>query len=201
MALTGHSGRIRASFMHGGETMASRAADNRWRGWRTVRWSVPAVLLPVPLIAHFPWTGSDFVVMGVLLFGSVGIYEAITQASSSRAYRAAAGVAVAASFLLVWINLAVGIIGSENDPLNLLYAGVLGTALIGAILARFGPNGMARALVATATVQALVGIVAVFAARDEPPGMTGQAILNGGFVALWLLSASLFRKAARDGIA
>ena len=28
--------------------------------------------------------------------------------------------------------------------------------------------------------------------------MTGQAMLNGGFVALWLLAAALFRKAARD---
>ena len=181
--------------------MASKAADNHWNAWRIARWRVPAILLLVPLIARFPWTGSDFVAMGVLLFGSVGTYEAIARTSSSVAYRAAAAVAVATSFLLIWINLAVGIIGSETNPLNLLYAGVLGAALLGAIVARFEANGMARALAVTAAVQALVGLVALFAAGDEPPGMTGQVMLNGGFVALWLLSAALFRKAARDGIA
>ncbi len=178
--------------------MASKAADNRWNGWRIARWTVPAILLLVPPVAHFQWTGSDYVAMGILLFGSVGTYEAIARTNSSFAYRAAAAVAVATSFLLIWINLAAGIIGSETNPLNLLYAGVIGAALIGAIAARFEPGGMAHALAATAAVQALVGVVAVFAAGDQPPGMTGQAMLNGGFVALWLLAAALFRKAAGD---
>lgn len=180
--------------------MASKAADNHWNAWRIARWSVPAALLLVPLIAHFPWTGSDYVAMGILLFGSVGTYEAIARTSSSLAYRAAAAVAVATSFLLIWINLAAGIIGSETNPLNLLYAAVIGAALIGAIVARFKPDGMARALAATATVQALVGVVAVTAGRNDPPGLIGLVVLNGGFAALWLLSAALFRKAAREGL-
>jgi len=177
--------------------MASKA-ENPWNTWRIVRWSVPAGLLTVPLIAHFPWTGSDYVVMGVLLFGSVGLYEAIAQASRSLVYRAAAGVAVATSFLLVWINLAVGIIGNENNPLNLLYAGVIGVALVGAIVARFEAKGMSRALAATALAQGVVGGIAAFGGPNDPPGSLGQIVLNGGFAALWLLSSGLFRKAARD---
>jgi len=177
--------------------MASKAADNRWNGWRIARWSVPAVLLLVPLVAHFPWTASDYVAMAILLFGSVATYEAIARTNSSLAYRAAAAVGVATSFLLTWINLAAGIIGSETNPLNLLYAGVIGAALIGAIVARFEPRGMARALAATAVVQALVGVVAVIAGSNEPPGLIGLIALNGGFAALWLLSAALFRYAAR----
>ena len=177
--------------------MASKAGS-QWNSWRIARWSVPAGLLTIPLVAHFPWTGSDYVAMGILLFGSVATYEAIARTSTSLAYRAAAAVAVATSFLLTWINLAAGVIGSETNPLNLLYAGVLGAALIGAIVARFEPDGMARALIATAVVQALVGVVAVIAGRDEPPGLIGLTVVNGGFAALWLLSAALFRKAARD---
>jgi hypothetical protein len=180
------------------ETAMASKADSGLNGWRIARWTIPAGLLTVPLVAHFPWIGSNFVVMGVLLFGSVGIYEAIARASTSLAYRAAAGVAVAASFLLIWINLAVGIIGSENNPLNLLYAGVIGVALIGAIVARFEPKGMPRALAATALAQGLVGGVAAFGGPNDPPGSVGQIALNGGFAALWLLSAALFRKAARD---
>ena len=178
--------------------MASKAADNHWNAWRIARWSVPAALLTVPLIAQFPWTSSDYVAMGILLFGSVGAYEAIARTSSRLAYRAAAAVGVATSFLLVWINLAAGIIGSETNPLNLLYAGVIGAALIGAIVARFEADGMARTLAATAVVQGLVGMVAVTAGRDEPPGLIGLIVVNGGFAALWLLSAVLFRYAARN---
>jgi hypothetical protein len=47
------------------------------------------------------------------------------------------------------MNLAVGIIGSEDNPANLMYGGVLAVGIIGAIIARFEPHGMARALVAT----------------------------------------------------
>ena len=197
MPLTGHSGRMRRSFMHGGGTMASKA-DKGLDWLRIARWSIPALLLLIPLIARFPWSGSDFVVMGVLLFGSVGLYELAARMNNSLAYRAAAAIAVVTSFLLVWVNLAVGIIGSENNPLNLVYAAVLGAALIGAIIARFEPAGMTRALAATAALQALAGVVGVIAASSEPPGAAGQILLNGGFVALWLLSAALFRKAARS---
>ena len=38
--------------------------------------------------------------------------------TGNSAYRAAVGVAIAAAFILVWMNLAVGIIGSEDNPAN-----------------------------------------------------------------------------------
>ena len=178
--------------------MASTPVGRASNGWRIARWGIAAALLLVPLVAQFPWTGSDYVVMGILLFGSVGLYEAIARARESLVYRAAAGVAVATAFLLVWINLAVGMIGNENNPLNLLYAGVIGVALAGAILARFEARGMSRALAATALAQGVVGAIAAFGGPNDPPGSLGQIVLNGGFAALWLLSSGLFRKAARD---
>ena len=55
--------------------------------------------------------------------------------------------------MLVWINLAVGIIGSEDNPANLMYGGVLAVGVAGAVAARFRPGGMARALAATALAQ------------------------------------------------
>ena len=41
--------------------------DSRRTPWRLIGWSVPVVLLLVPLVAGFPWTPSDYVIMGVLL--------------------------------------------------------------------------------------------------------------------------------------
>jgi hypothetical protein len=109
------------------------------------------------------------------------------------AYRAAVGVAVAAAFILVWMNLAVGVIGTEDNPLNLMYGGVLGIALVGAVIARFRPPGMARVLVATAVAQAGVAVIAQVAGHFT-------WVLTAIYVALWLTSAWLFQSAARHGL-
>ena len=60
-------------------------------------------------------------------------------------YRFASGVAVGAAFILVWLSLGVGIIGRDGDPANLMYFGVLAVGIIGTLIARFRPGGMARA--------------------------------------------------------
>ena len=168
--------------------------------WRIVAWSLAALLWLLPLAAmqvtsEVNWTASDFVFAAVLL-GGVGLaLELAVRHTRSRSYRAAVGLLLAATFLLVWINAAVGIIGAPDNPLNLLYGGVLATAFVGAIGARFRARGMARAMVATATAQALVGIGAVIAGADEPPGPLGEIVLNGLFVVLFASSAWLFRRA------
>ena len=101
---------------------------------------------------------------------------------------------MAGGFLLVWVNLAVGIIGTEHDPANLMFGGVLMVGAAGALIARFAPRGMARALAATALAQALVGGIVFIA------GLSFEAVpLCAFFAALWLTSAWLFRRAAREG--
>jgi len=60
-------------------------------------------------------------------------------------YRFAVGIALAAAFILVWLSLGVGIIGRDGDPANVMYFGVLAVGIIGALIARFRPRGMARA--------------------------------------------------------
>lgn len=71
------------------------------------------VILLVPLVAMqftdaVNWSISDFVVMGSLLFGagSVGVLVA---RKAHRKYWLAIGVVIAAVFLYVWSELAVGI--------------------------------------------------------------------------------------------
>ncbi len=115
------------------------------------------------------------------------------------AYRSAVGVALAAAFILVWLSLGVGVIGKDGDPANLMYFGVLAVGIIGAIIARFQPGGMARALFATALAQALVAVIALLAGLGYPwSGPLEILVLNGFFVALFLGSAWLFRNAARE---
>lgn len=168
-----------------------------WTPWRVARWSAAAAILLLPLVAmlftdEVDWDLADFVFAGALVLGVGLAYELAAKATGSRAYRAAVGIALAAAFVLVWANAAVGIIGSEDNPANAMYHGVLAVGIAGAFIARFRPQGMARAMVATAVAQVLVAVIALVAGL----GFTGPVTVF--FAALWLASAWLFRKAARE---
>jgi len=162
-----------------------------------------ALILLLPLAAmqfsaDVNWSLFDFVVAGALLFGSGLTFELIARKGGNVAYRVAVGVAVAAALLLVWVNLAVGIIGSENNPVNLLYVAVLLVAVIGAAIARLRPRGMALAMFATAFALALVPVIALIIGKTqtrmlEPPGVLGVFALNGFFATLFVVSGLLFR--------
>jgi hypothetical protein len=163
-----------------------------------------ALLLLVPLVAMqfntgMNWSVFDFVVAGVLLFGSGLTYELVSRKMGSIPYRLAVGLAVLTALFLVWVNLAVGIIGSERNPANLMYLGVLATGLIGAIVARLQPQGMARTLYAMAFAQVMVPVIALIVWKPvltlEPPGVLGVFVLNALIAMLFVGSALLFRRA------
>ncbi|MEK7348123.1 MAG: hypothetical protein AABZ94_04565 [Candidatus Eisenbacteria bacterium] len=193
--------------MHGGKTIAGNTehgGGRRGSRWRIAPWAVAALILLLPLVAmqftdEVNWDVADFAFAGALLIGTGITYELAVRKTGDNAYRAAVGVALAAAFILVWVNGAVGIIGTGSDDANLMYGGVLAVGIIGAIIARFQPHGMARALFATALAQALVAVIALAAGL----GSTGPIwpldilALTGFFVALFVGSALLFRKAAR----
>ncbi len=144
------------------------------------------------------WDAADFIVMWFLIGGTILAYKLVSRTSANRAYRVAVGVAVVTGLLLIWINGAVGLIGSEDNPANLLYAGVLAIAAIGAGVARLKPAGMAWAMGATALAQFLVPVVALIIWRpDFGPGVVQVLGLNFFFVLLFAGSALLFRHAAQ----
>jgi hypothetical protein len=169
-------------------------AGDRWRGWRIAMWGGAAFLLLLPAVAmrltsEVEWDARDFVATGIMLAAACSICELAARVSSNCAYQAAAGVAVGTAFLIVWANLAVGMIGDEGNPFNLLFGGVLAVALTGSIVARFEPSGMVGAMALTAAAQIAAGAVGLSA--DPRGALTAMA-----FAAPWLLSAWLFRKAA-----
>jgi hypothetical protein len=165
-------------------------------------WTVAALILLLPLVAmqvtdEVNWDGTDFILAGALIGGAGLTFELAARATADYAYRAAVGLALAAAFLLIWLNLAVGIIGTEDNPLNLMFGGVLAVGVVGAMIARFRPDGMARALFATAVAQALVGAIAL--QLPSTASSVQIVILHGVFVALFAGAALLFRYAARKG--
>lgn len=178
---------------------ASAGARRRNR-WSLAIWVGAALLLLVPAVAmqftsEVDWTASDFVVLGAMLSVACGAYELAARITGNTLYRAAVGIAIATAFLTVWVNGAVGMLGSEDNPANLMFGGVLAVGFVGSAVARFRPRGMARALVATALAQTLVAVIAAVA------GWGDIAVATVFFGALWLASAWLFRRATLESAA
>lgn len=167
-------------------------------------------LLLIPLIAmqfteEVAWTLSDFIVAGTLLFGTGFMYILVTQILATRmagniVYRVAIGFALFTGLFLIWVNLAVGIIGHSGDPVNQMYFGVIAVGIIGALIARFQPNGMALTMFAMALVQALVAVIVLIGGLyQSPPGTVFHIIgVNGFFITLFVISGLLFRCAVQQ---
>ena len=156
---------------------------------------IPLVLT---LLAIWHWRPGALVLAFVLLFGGAGLtYQLVAKKKmGNKAYRFAVGVALAAVFILVWMNAAVGgILG--DDPANMMYFGVLLVGFIGAIIARLEPRGMSRALFATAFAMVLVPAIALIigtpAFANGVPAVFG---LHSFFAMLFVASAFLFRRAS-----
>jgi hypothetical protein len=165
-----------------------------WSRWRLLMWGTALFLLLLPAIAmqftsEVQWDETDFIVFGIMLLAACGAVEIASRLSDNGSYRMAAIAAVGASFLTIWANLAVGMIGSEDNPYNLLFGGVLALALLGAVFMRFHPRGMALVMLVAAAAQLTV---AAFGYPSDPRGGTFSML----FVVPWLLSAALFRNAA-----
>jgi len=166
---------------------------------------VTGVILLIPLVAmqftgEVDWDLADFIVMGTLIFGTGLTYRLVTGKCGEIEYRVAIGFALATGFFLIWANLAVGIIGSENNPINLLYFGVIAVGIIGAFISRFQSHKMAFVMFALALAVALVAISALITGMHRLPDSSVFEILvvNGFFMVLFTISALLFRHAAQE---
>lgn len=166
------------------------------RAWRNAMWLGAAALLALPAVAmrytaEVDWDGRDFILMGVLLAILCGIVEVGARLSDNVAYRFGTALAALTGFLTIWVNLAVGMIGDDN-PQNLVFAGVLAIAVVGASVSAFRARGLARTMVATAIAQLACATFALLV------GTPREAFLISLFALPWLLAAGLYRRAAQD---
>lgn len=186
---------------HPMESDTSHAAARRWSIWRKVRWTLPALLLMIPVVGmqvsdDWNWSPMDFVVMGTILYSAVLAYEFVARKALNTPYRAAVGVAVVTAVLLLWVNGAVGIIG--DGPVNLMFVGIPVIGVAGAFIANLESRGMARVLCVMALTQMMIPVIALLIWNPSfSPGVLPVFVLNGIFAGLWLTSAGLFWRGTR----
>lgn len=163
--------------------------------WRLLGWGIIAGLIALPAIAmqftaEVRWETGDFA-FALTLLGGVGLaLELAIRAGGDWAYRGGAAVALAAGLLMLWANAAVGIVGNEENDINIVFNLIPLLALFGAIGAQLSARGLAAAMAAVAAAQAAIGLLAQTLGHSI---WVFTAIWSGA----WLLSAWLFRQAAR----
>lgn len=164
---------------------------------RMAGWSTAALLLIAPAIAMqfegsgVEWTAGDFIVAGTVFAIVGGLFELTARASTNLAYRIGAVLAVGCACGQIWINLAVGIIGSEDNPANWTYFAVVLIAASGTIVALGHPRKLMHAMLAAAGAQIVFSIVHAIDGTPTP-------IIDGFCAALWIAAARLFARADRE---
>ena len=176
---------------------------NMYRSF-TVVGVITALILMVPLVAmqftgQVVWTVSDFVVAGALLF-AVGVsYVGATRSAPNILYRIAIACGLGTTLLLIWANLAVGLIGSGPNAGNLMYIAVLIVGVIGVLRSQFQSSGMEYVMYAMALALVFVTAIALMTGIDQYPGSSMNEILgvNAFFAVSFVISGLLFREASR----
>lgn len=155
------------------------------------------------LSAGVNWGLFDFIFAWVIIFGSGFTYKFITSKISNTKYKAALAIAVFTSLFIVWSNLAVGIIGSEDNPVNLIYFVMLFAVIIGGVAVKFHPKGLSILMFAAAAAHGLIPFIAfVLIGAENIERFTREMNVLIGIhlfiIMLWTISGLLFRYSAQD---
>lgn len=178
------------------ENTASIAGMLHRNFWRILGWGSAVALILTPLIAmqftrEVQWSAMDFG-FAILMFGSVGLMlELAVRKTRNGYYRIGAAFALLAGFMEIWANGAVGIVGDEGNPVNLLFVGIVLCAIAGTMILRGRARPMATLMFGLAGVQMVAAVVTYAIFWDK------GSLFTLVFAALWALSGISFVRVAR----
>lgn len=175
------------------ETIESKRSASPWR---LIGWGAAALLLCIPAVAmqfssEVDWDLFDFFAMGMmLLVAGLGL-ELAVRISRSNAHRAGMAIAIFGGFFTVWSNLAVGILGSEDEMINFGFFVILMLGILGSLLVWFRARAMIAVMGAIAAGQLAMGAAGYARGFDDWP-------IVFFFATVWTASALCFRRAASE---
>lgn len=180
--------------------MAIEARGETWTRWL---WVGALVLLLVPFVAmrvttEVNWSLGDFIFAALMLSALCGLVQLAVRRSSKATYRWAMALAALGGFAVIWVNLAVGIVASEDNPYNGVFMAIIVATAVASALVRLRPRAMARIVPVTAVSLLLALGIGQMLGSDERHDTrlaewTGVTLFAGMFGA----SALLFRDSAR----
>ena len=156
--------------------------------------------LSIPLIAmqftsSVNWDLLDFSIAGLLLASSGLALRWLVWRSKDPWFRIGSIIGILAVFLLIWSNLAVGLIGSGPNLPNLLFGLIPLIGIIGAIRSHFSSKGLFRSMVTMAIAILTMGIVSFLLSdlKNWENSFTAIFLVTGFFSFLFLVSALFFK--------
>ncbi len=146
------------------------------------------------------WDLWDFAIAGFLLIITATAIRHLFRRSTNNAYRIGATILILGLVLLAWVNGAVGIIGSENNPANLMYVNVPIAGLLCALITKFTPKGLSFACMLMAITQLLVALIAVTAdlGAEGPSWPRDIMLMTIFFCVIWSIAAGQFLRADKQ---
>ncbi|MCW8108478.1 hypothetical protein OPS25_08220 [Alteromonas ponticola] len=113
---------------------------------------VPLLVLLIPFFAtlisvHVNWGVFDFLLVALILIVASLSYRTIANKTRSFRYKAGVATGLVAYLLSTWMNLAVGIVGSPDNPINQIFHGFLLFSAICVVFGRFSTRSLFAAFI------------------------------------------------------
>ncbi len=150
-------------------------------------------------VESWDWGPAGFLLMGTLLFVTFLMIELLAKQSSNTLYKIAVALTTLTTFGIIYVNLAVGIIGDGNNT-SACYFLVVPVGFIGLAVSRLKPKGLSITAFCMAAIVLLVPTIALLLNDPyilEAPGPLKVFILSACIAACYVVAGVLFRQAAR----
>lgn len=177
------------------------ATESKNEGWTRWLWVGAAALLLVPFVAmrftsEVDWTLGDFIFAALMLAALCGLVQLAVRRSSRAMYRWAMALAALGGFAVIWVNLAVGIVASEDNDYNLVFFVIILATIAASALVRIRAGAMAKILPLTAlALLVALGIGQGLGSDELHDTRIAEWIGVAVFAGMFGLSALLFRRA------
>lgn len=180
--------------------MATETKGENWTRWL---WVGATGLLLVPFVAmrltsEVNWGLGDFIFAGLMLAAFCGVVQLAVRCSSKAIYRWAMVLAALGGLAVIWVNLAVGIVASEDNDYNLVFLTIILAATAASVAVRIRAEAMAKIMPVTAiALLVALGVGQTLGSDELHDTRTAEWIGVTMFAGMFALSAILFRRAGR----